>query len=186
MLNKKIIIGLVGQISSGKGAVAKYLEKNYGSTVFRFSTMLRDILDRMHIEVSRKNMLLLSKILRKNFGEDVMAKVIVNDVNKSKKRLIIVDGIRRMADIKYLKKMENFKLIKITVDPKIRYKRLVLRNENIGDGKKTFKEFLADQKKEAESEVLSAMDQADIEISNNDSWEEFNKQIKKTIKNIIK
>ena len=185
-MKKKIIIGLVGQISSGKGAVAKYLEKDYKAAVFRFSTMLRDILNRLYIEISRENMCILSKILRKNFSEDIMAKVIIKDIIKSKKRLVVVDGIRRIADIKHLKSMENFKLIKITVDPKIRYERLVLRNENIGDNKKTFKEFLADQKKEAESEVLSVMNQADIEITNNGSWEEFNKRIKKMIKNIIK
>ncbi|NCF75429.1 MAG: AAA family ATPase [Xanthomonadaceae bacterium] len=186
MKNKKIVIGLVGQIASGKGAASKYLEKNYKAAVLRFSTMLRDILRRLYLKSTRDNLCILSEILRKNFKEDVMAKVIAQDVLKSKKKLVVVDGIRRRADIKYLKKIENFKLIKITVDPKIRYKRLVLRNENIGDDKKTFKEFLKDQKKEAESEVLSVMEQADIEISNNGSWEDFNKKVKKMIKNIIK
>ena len=186
MPNKKMIIGLVGQIASGKGAATKYLEKDYGAVVFRFSAMLRDILNRLYLEISRENMCILSEILRKNFSENVMAKVIVEDIAKSKKDLIVVDGIRRIADIEYLKKMKNFKLIKITVNPKIRYERLVLRNENIGDDKKTFKEFLADQKKEAESEVLSVMSQANIEISNNGSWEEFNKRIKKMIKKYYK
>ena len=52
--------------------------------------------------------------------------------------------------------------------------------------KKLLKNFQQTKKKEAESEVLSVMNQANIEISNNGSWEEFNKRIKKMIKKYYK
>lgn len=115
-----------------------------------------------------------------------MAKVIIQDIKKDKHKVIIIDGIRRLMDIKYLRPMKNFKLIKVVVDPEIRYERLKKRNENKGDNKKTFKQFLADQKKEAESQVLAVMKKADIEITNNGTWEEFYAQIEAVMKKLIK
>ncbi len=175
MQNKKII-GLVGEMACGKGAVAKYGKEKYGASTHKFSTMLRDVLDRLYIEKSRENISLLSTILRKNFGEDTMDKVMVEDVKKDSADLIIIDGIRRLKDIEYLRKLEGFKLVRVVVDSKVRYERLVKRNENKGDGKKTFKQFLADHRREADAQIPEVMKQADLEIDNNGTWEELQKQ----------
>jgi dephospho-CoA kinase len=174
----KKIIGLVGQIACGKGAIAKYAKKNYNASTYKFSSIIRDVLDRLHIEKSRENLSKLSTLLRTNFGEDTFAKVMAKDVAEDNNNLVIVDGIRRMKDIEYLKKLPNFKLVRIVVDPKIRYERLVSRNENEGDDHKTYEEFLSDQNKEADAEVPEVMKHADIEIDNNGSWEEFHEKIK--------
>ena len=104
-MNKKII-GLVGKISSGKGTVAKYMEEKYNANTYRFSTILRDILKRLHSEINRKNLQDVSTALRQTLGEDILAKVMAEDVKKDDNDLIVVDGIRRMADIKYLKKLD--------------------------------------------------------------------------------
>ena len=56
MANKKIIIGLVGQLACGKGTVAEYLKEKYGASVYRYSTMLRDVLNRLYLEINRVNM----------------------------------------------------------------------------------------------------------------------------------
>ena len=99
----KIILGLVGPIASGKDTVKKYLEKKYGATGCRFSSILRDILERIDLPNSRENMQELSTILRQKFGEDILAKAIASDAIKLKSNIVIVDGVRRMADIKFLK-----------------------------------------------------------------------------------
>lgn len=135
-MDKKIIIGLVGQISSGKGTVAKYIEEKYGAKTYRFSTMLRDVLNRMYIDINRNNMQEISTFFRQKFGEDLMAKVITEDVKKENNNLVIVDGVRRMADIKYLQELENFHLVRIAATPQKRYERLIQRHENTDDTKK--------------------------------------------------
>lgn len=173
----KKIIGLVGKISSGKGTVAEYLEKNNGAVTYRFSTILRDILKRLHKEITRENMQNLSTTLRQNFGENILAKVIAEDIKKDERDLIIVDGIRRLADIKYLTELPHFKLVKITVSPEVRYKRLIQRTENQGDTQKTYEEFLADEKKEADAEIPAVMEKADLELSNEGGFEELYEQI---------
>ena len=180
--NKKIIIGLVGKIASGKGTVAEYLEKKYNANTYRFSTILRDILKRLHYEISRTNMQTMSTVLRKNFGEDLFAKVIAEDVKKDNNKLIIIDGIRRMEDIKFLNEMDGFILTKIIADPEIRYKRLIERTENKGDSQKTYENFLDDEQKETETLIPIVMEQAKKELNNNNDFEYLYNQIDKILK----
>ncbi|OGF25374.1 hypothetical protein A2331_02380 [Candidatus Falkowbacteria bacterium RIFOXYB2_FULL_34_18] len=174
---KKIIIGLTGQMSCGKGTVAEYLEKKYGASTYRFSSMLRDVLNRLYLEITRHNMQTLSTLIRKNFSEDLMARVMAKDVKSDNNNLIVIEGIRRMADIKYLQELENFKLISIEADSKVRYERLTKRTENKGDTEKTYKEFMDDHKTEAESEIPKTMEHADIIINNNGDLKKLYKQI---------
>lgn len=183
MPNKKIILGLAGEICAGKGATVKYIAEKYGAESFRFSTMLRDLLNRLYIPVSRENMQLISTAMRQAFGENIMAKAIAEDVKNGKNNIIVIDGVRRLADIEYLKKINCFKLVRIIADPEIRYKRLISRKENQGDETKTYEEFLADHKKEADAQVPIVMAEADLEIDNNGSLENLYKQIDQIILN---
>ncbi len=183
MANKKIILGLTGEICAGKGIIVKYLTEKRGAASYRFSTMLRDLLNRLYLPISRENMQLISTAARQTFGEDIMAKVIAEDVKNEKNIIVIIDGVRRIADIKYLKEIPGFKLARITAEPEIRYNRLISRKENQGDENKTYEEFLADHKKEADAQVPVVMAQADLEINNNGSLEDLYKQVDQIIKN---
>jgi len=183
MTNKKIIIGLIGKICAGKGTIVKYLEQKHGAASYRFSTMLRNLLARLYLPVSRENMQNMSTAIRQFFGEDIMAKVIAEDVKKDISNIIVVDGVRRVPDIKYLKEISGFKLVGILGDPETRYKRLLARKENAGDEAKTYEDFLADHKKEADSQVPIVMAQADLEIDNNGSLEDLYRQVDQIILN---
>ncbi len=179
-MNKKIL-GLTGLMSCGKGTAVKYLKEKYQAETFRFSTMLRDILDRLHLEHSRENMSGISTILRENFGQDLMAKVMTEDVKNSQAELIVVDGIRRMEDIKYLKAMPNFKLVAIEADMQIRYQRLKERGENSDDQNKTWEQFQADHKLETELTILDTIKAADVVINNDGDLEALHKQLDKLV-----
>ncbi len=170
-MNKKIILGLVGPIASGKGTVAKYLQEKQGANVYKFSTVLRDVLQRLHLDVSRKNLQDISTILRKSFGEDILAKTIAEDTEKDQGSLVVVDGIRRWADITYLNKKDNFILVGVDADPKIRYQRLIKRKENEGDSSKTYEEFLKDQDQEADAEIPEIINSASELIYNDHELE---------------
>ena len=162
----KIVIGITGQIACGKGAIKKYLMEKYGADDFRFSTMLRDVLNRLQIETSRENLQTISFLIRSNFGEDTLAKAMAHDLKNSGADLVVVEGIRRLADIKYLREVPGFKLIRVVVNEKLRYERVVSRNENKGDDQKTYEQFLTDQNAEAEKEIPTVMAAADYEIVN--------------------
>ena len=179
---QKIILGFTGLIASGKGTAAKYLQEKYGAETFRFSTILRDVLDRLYLPQSRENMINLSTNLRENFGQDLLSKVIAQDASRAKTEIVVVDGMRRPADIKDLKEVPGFKMIAIEVDSKVRYERLVKRAENPGDTEKTYDEFLEDHKAETEITIPDLIKQADAVIDNNGSLEDLYKQLDELIK----
>jgi len=183
MANKKFILGLTGEICAGKGTIVKYLTEKQNAASYRFSTMLRDLLARLYLPVSRENMQNISTVIRQNFGEDIMAKVIAEDVKNDKNNIIIVDGVRRVPDIKYLREIPGFKLVRIMADSETRFKRLISRKENPGDENKTYEKFLADHKNEADAQVPIIMAQADLEINNNGSLDNLYKQVDQIVLN---
>jgi len=176
-MEKKIILGFVGEMVSGKGTIAEYLQKNHGGSTHRFSTMLRDIADRLYLKKSRLNLQKLSQILRENFSQDIMARVMAEDVKNDTNKVVIVEGIRRFADIEYLKRIEGFKLVYITADIKTRYRRLTKRQENSDDQTKSFEGFQEDHEHESESQIEEVGKTAEYKINNNGNFEELYKQV---------
>jgi dephospho-CoA kinase len=182
MTNNKIILGFVGPIASGKGTACRYLKERYQAETYRFSTMLYDILNRVNIETNRENLQKVSSVLRETFGDDLMAKTIAHDVTQAQSEVVSVDGVRREPDIKYLKQIPGFFLVAINAEPKTRYERLIKRGEKPDDNTKTYEQFLEDDKKEAERQIIGVAAKADFKIDNNGSIEELHNQIEKIIK----
>lgn len=178
----KIIIGLTGLIASGKGTVKKYLVEKHGAKDCRFSTILRDILNRLDLQVNRDNLIELSTSLREKFGQDLLSKAIAKDAKNLDANIVVIDGIRRMDDINHLMGIPGFVLVSVDANPKVRYERLVKRNENAGDDKKTYKDFQADHKRETEMTIPGVMKHATESIENSGSLKDLYKQIDLIIK----
>lgn len=178
---KKMIIGLVGEIASGKDVTKKYLEEHYGASCHKFSAILRDVLKRLYMPITRENMQNISTILRQTFGEDLLAKIITEDVKNDIHEVIVIDGIRREDDIIYLKSLPDFTLVRIKVEAKTRYERLVKRRENADDATKNYEQFLADGQKETELKIPEVMALADYELDNNGDLKNLYGQIEKMV-----
>lgn len=176
---EKIIIGVSGEIACGKGTVAKHIVEKYGAESHRFSTMLRDVLKRLYIEENRENISNFSTILRQTFGEDILAKVMSSDAKNAKGTIIVIEGIRRLADIKYLKTLPHFKLIYVEVDMQKRFERITKRGENADDNTKTFEEFQKDHERETELQIKDLKQHANYVIENGGTLEELYVQIDK-------
>lgn len=184
MKKKKIVIGLTGQIACGKGVIKKFLISEYQASDYRFSTILRDVLIRLYVEQSRENIQKMSTLLRQTFGEDILANVMSQDIQNDDCHFIVIDGIRRLADIKHLKEIPGFFLVSVEASEELRHQRVVERNENPGDDKKTFADFLKDQSEESESEIPNTMAAADYVIQNDGSWDHLWNQIHDLVKKI--
>lgn len=181
---KKIIIGLIGRQASGKEVVKQYLIKKYGADAFKYSSPLRDILNRLYIPLSRENLQELSYIIRKSFGEDSLMQTIFNDLLNSTSKITVIDGVRRMMDLEKLKDMPHFYLINIDAEVKLRYERLKLRNENEGDSEKSYEDFLADDNRESEQEISTVASLANFQLDNNTSFEKLYEQVDKVMEKI--
>jgi len=184
MTNNKIILGFVGPIASGKGTACAYLKDKHNAQIFRFSSMLRDVLDRFYIPQSRENMQATSLALRKTFGDDLMAQTIANDVKNSSAKIIVLDGVRRIPDIKYLQEVPGFHLIEINAEQKIRHERIIKRGENTDDSKKTFAEFQNDEMQEAEVQIKEVAKIAEFHLDNNGTIEDLQAQIENILQKL--
>ncbi len=182
MTSNKIILGFVGQIASGKGTASEYLKTKYQAKTYRFSTMLRDILNRLYLEVSRENLQKISQVIRENFGEETLSKVIAEDVKNDSAPIIVIDGIRRPGDIQFLKEIPGFILINIFADIEKRFERIKARDENSDDTKKTFEQFQLDHTKEAELKIVEIAGEATEQIDNNGNLEDLYAQLDALVK----
>jgi dephospho-CoA kinase len=176
---KKLILGITGELASGKGTAVKYLIKKHKASAYKFSDPLRKIFNLLDQDINRKNFSALSTALRKIFKEDYLAKVLINKIKKDKNKIIILDGIRKKEEINTLKKIKGFKLVFINADNITRYKRLIKRNENKDDREKTFEQFLKDDKLETEKNIRSFKKLSDYEINNSGNVKELHKNIDK-------
>ena len=176
MENNKIIIGIVGEIASGKDTVAAYLKKKYHSQTGSFSEPLRAILDIIYLPHTRKNMSDLGIDLRARFGQDILAKAITGEVRQSKSRIICLPNIRLPQDIKYLKKMPGFVLISIEAKQKTRYYRLIKRLQNADDKSKSWQQFISDALLPTEIKIRKLSKQAKHHINNDGSFAKLYRQ----------
>ena len=143
--------------------------------------MLSDALDRFYLERNRDNYIKMSECIRTTFGEETMAKTMAEDVKNSKSKLIVIGNARRLDDVKYLSQLSGFTLIKIDMDSKTRYERLIKRNEKSDDQNKTYEQFLEDDKRSTEVSVKAVANKATETIDNNDTFDELYSQLDKLI-----
>lgn len=183
---QKIIIGVAGEIASGKDTVGKYIAEKYGALPLRFSQPLRDILDRVGLEQNRENMAKLSLYLRKAFGEDILSRSILIEAEKSPKSLVVVDGARRLPDIIHMETDEHFYFAYVEASSERRYERLIKRRQNVDDATKTPVQFEKDAKLETELQISDLKARADFIINNDGTLEELYAQVDKVVEELKK
>ena len=173
----KLIIALVGPIASGKGLTQEYISKNYQASSFKFSSPLRSVLDTLQLEPSRENLQHLSLDLRNRFGKDLLAKIIAHSARLAQTDVVVIDGVRRLADISELLNLPEFKLISIEANSNIRHKRVCARNENSGDKDKTLTQFESDEKRESERDIKKLSEISHYKIINEADIDSLYRQI---------
>ncbi len=177
----KLILAFAGEMWCGKWTAVNYLVKKYGWISYKFSQILRDLLDRLYWEQSREKLQKISTIIREEFWEDLLSKAIYFDLKNSDNSFIILDWVRRKSDIEILQTLPYFKLIYIDVDLNTRFDRIKIRWENTDDLTKTFEQFKLEQKCETELQIVWLKKYANYIIDNN--WELEN--LYKTLNDIL-
>jgi len=170
---KKIILGFVGEKLSGKGTVAEHLKKTCGASVHRFSIPMRDCVKRLHLPLTRENLITFSVITRKAFGEDLYAKVIADDSKEDHAEIVAVDGVRYEADISELRKLDGFHLVYITAPAKTRFGRMKTRGENAGETEMSWEAFMEEEKAPTEIAIPELGATAEFVVENDGSFEEL-------------
>jgi len=168
-IKKKKVIGIVGEQAGGKGAASTLIIKKYGGTRLTTSNLLKRTLDSINIPVSRTNYTTLALLIKKGFGKDVLMNAMLREVEKEDSNIVIVDGIRMPGDTDPFIKAygDDFKLIYVTADQKIRYQRSLKRGEKAGESDASFADFMEKENSETEKYIAKVGKKADFKIINN-------------------
>ncbi len=192
--NKKIILGLAGEIASGKDTISEYLKEKYGSDTMSFSGPMKRIFDIMHMHPTREEIVWLATDMRERYGQDIWSKVLTEDCKKNPNDLISFPNIRLWEDTEHLGQAGTFYLIAIDSTPEIRYQRLLQRGQNTkdgikweqyaGDSTKTWEQFLKESELPTEFPIKEVMKKAEFRIDNNGTFEELYGQVDELINKI--
>lgn len=180
------ILGVTGYLASGKDTVADYLIKEKGFHHISLSDILREDLRRMGKPVTRETLQELGNELRTKYGGHILAERAIGRLDQEKN--YVITSIGRVDEIYYLRKIKGFKLIFTDAPQKKRFEWMSKRKRE--EDPKTFKEFLAHEKKESKGggaqyrEFENTKKKADIILNNNSTIEELKKKVDKILKDI--
>lgn len=186
MENTKKIIAIVANIGAGKSFVSSYITAQHGAESIRSSRKLLDILNILHLEPARKNFADLSETLRNTFGQDVLGNATFEYVKQSASEIILIDGVRRMADISNFTDEENFYLVFIDTSLEMRSERMTSRSEKNDDKNMNVEILNKDEQHDSENRVDGLKEKADFIVDNNGTLEQLKKNIDNVMEKILK
>ena len=185
------IIGVVGQIASGKGILVKYLIEKLGFIPYSLSSAVHREIEKKGIKKYTRQMLQdVGDEMRRREGGEVLARRVIEQLNQSEsvKSVIgnrfIIDGIRNPAEIEFLRNNSNFILIGVKANRELRFKRLLFRGKEWDP--KSYEDFLKVDRRDlgvgqqkSGQQVGKCLAYCDYVLTNNKNIKDFEKKIKK-------
>lgn len=174
-----MIIGITGTNGSGKGTAVEIL-KDHGFKHYSARDFITQEIIKRNLQVNRNNMIEVANELRKKHSPAYVIESLYNIAKKEKSNSVI-ESVRNLSEINFLRKKEDFILLAVDADIKVRYQRSILRNTETDN--KSFQEFVEDEKKELKNtdefkqNLEECKKNADILILNNGSKQDLENKI---------
>jgi dephospho-CoA kinase len=177
--HKYRLIGLTGPNGAGKGEAAEIL-KAQGYDDFSLSDVIRDKLRAEGKTAGRDNMIEKGNELRREFGPDILARLIMDKVRGK----AVIDSIRNVSEVEYLRARGGFVLIAVDAPAETRFERVRARGRD--ESAQTLEQFV---RKEAEEKGEDAgaqqldrvMAMADIILANDGSLEDLRRKLEEVL-----
>ena len=165
-----LIVALTGMPGAGKTTVANYLAQK-GIPLLIMGDVVREAAQNEGLEPTSDSLAKLMIELRKKNGPEAIAYLVANKIKNMKKEgnefgVLIVDGIRSMAEIQVLKDVGDIKLLAIHGSITTRYSHI--RERARSDVPSNIGEFDKRDRVEMGVGISDAIALADETISNND------------------
>lgn len=160
----KLIICLTGMPGAGKTTIAEGL-KSKGFDKITMGDAVRAEATRRKIEPTGPNLGKLMIELREKNGSGAVAELIVGDIKNSKSDVVLVDGVRSIAEVNILKKIGTVKILAIHASGDTRYKFLTERGRS--DAPSDRDDFTKRDSREIGVGMSESIALADETISNN-------------------
>ena len=179
------IIGVVGQIASGKGILVNYLTRHLGFTSFSLSSIVHAELKKKEVdEFTRQTLQNMGDELRRRYNDNILARRLNKAIKEQKKCHVVVEGIRNPAEIEFFKKNRNFILIGVKAKRELRFERLLSRSKgwdpkNYNDFIKVDKRDLGVDQDKSGQQVGKCLAYCDYMLTNNKDLKDFEKKVEK-------
>jgi dephospho-CoA kinase len=173
------IIGITGTIGAGKGEVAEYL-KGKGFAYFSVREFLFEEIRRRGLPENRDSTNMVGEELRQKHGASYIHEQLYARAEKMGKDAIL-DSVRTVGEVRFLRTKPDFLLLAVDADPKIRYARALGRKSALDHV--TFEKFMADEKREsigddpAKMNLPDCIKLADVVIMNEGTKEELYRKV---------
>jgi len=180
------IIGITGTIGAGKGAAVDYLKRK-GFVHFSVRNFLWLEVDHRGLPHVRDSLREVANDLRAQFGPMYIIESMYKEAMATEEDCII-ESIRAIGEVEFLKVQSNFTLLTIDADRNVRYGRIVARGSETDHV--SFEKFVEDEDKEMNStdpggmNIAECMRRADFMIMNNGTLDELHKQLDEVLAQI--
>jgi len=183
---KKIIIGLVGEMGSGKDTVGDYLVSNYQAIHYRYHEPLKEALEIFlgPKNVSRADLIWLSNNIRAKYGNQIISEALERRLDKIESGIIVLNGLRIVEDLKFIQGLPNSAVLYVTLSQKQRWERIHGRGERTDDAV-SFEKFQEYEKAETEVQIPNIGKKADFRLENKGSKEELGGKIEEIMGQIM-
>ena len=160
----KLIVCLTGMPGAGKSTIAEGL-KSKGFEKITMGDVVRAEAAKRKIEPTGENLGKLMLELRQKNGPGAVAELIKNQIANSKSDVIVIDGVRSIAEVDVLKKFGTVKLLSIHASADTRFKFLSDRSRS--DAPSGHEDFSKRDSREMSVGMGESIALADETISNN-------------------
>ncbi|HCQ31422.1 TPA: hypothetical protein DIU27_03520 [Candidatus Collierbacteria bacterium] len=171
---KRMVIGLVGPIASGKGEVAKYL-RDLGFTVLSLSDRVREEVSARGLPLSRENLQNVGNDLREIFGGHVLAERTLELLGSTDGN-VVIDSIRNPSEIEFLRHVLGITVIGIDASPELRMEWYLDRAWRRGEDGTSDADFVRANNRDLGlgennfgQQVVRCLEMADVVIQNEDT-----------------
>ena len=160
----KIIVCLTGMPGAGKSTIADAL-KSKGFDKITMGDAVRAEAVLRKIEPSSANLGKLMLELREKRGPGAVAELIKDQIANSKSNVILIDGVRSIAEVDVLKKFGTVKILAVHASGDKRFG--FLTNRKRADDPENREEFVVRDSREIKVGMSESIALADETLSNN-------------------
>ncbi|MDE1828732.1 MAG: AAA family ATPase [Thaumarchaeota archaeon] len=160
----KLIVCLTGMPGAGKTTIAETL-RSKGFDKITMGDAVREEAARRKIDPTGENLGNLMLELREKNGPGAVAELIKDQIQNSKSDVILIDGVRSIAEVNVLKKIGTVKILAIHASGDTRFKFLTGRGRS--DAPSNRDDFSKRDSREIGVGMSESIALADETISNN-------------------
>ncbi len=179
---KKLLIAVTGMPGSGKSLVSRFFRER-GFTVLSMGDIVRREAERRGLEKTPKNLLMIAEDIRKKYGPQGVALLMLEELEKSKWP-VVIDGVRGMCELKVFSKIAScIHVIAVHASPRTRFQRLLARGRP-GDPR-SWEEFVERDKTELGFGLGEVIALADTMIVNEGSVDDLLRTLESRLEEIL-